>query len=67
LAVSIGNLIALTFGRRLRRDILVALLVKFALIAAIYGLCFGPGSQPPSDAEATAAALIGPVVTRVSR
>jgi hypothetical protein len=41
------------------RDVLVALALKGLLLLAIYLLFFGPAHRPPSDASATAKALIG--------
>jgi hypothetical protein len=41
----------------LRRDILLALAVKAAMLAAIYLLLFSPGQRPRADAEATAAGV----------
>lgn len=44
----------------LPRGIVWALTVKAVLLMAIYMFFFSPTAQPPSDASATAAALIGP-------
>ena len=41
------------------RDLTVAIALKAALLLAIYLLFFGPAHRLPSDAAATAAALIG--------
>jgi hypothetical protein len=41
------------------RDVLVALAFKGMLLLAIYLLFFGPAHRLPSDAAATAKALIG--------
>ncbi len=41
------------------RDVLVALALKGMLLLAIYLLFFGPAHRSPSDAGATARALIG--------
>ncbi len=41
------------------RDVLVALAFKAVLLLAIYLLFFGPAHRSPSDAGATAKALIG--------
>jgi len=42
-----------------QRDVLVALALKGVLLLTIYFLFFGPAHRLPSDASATAAALIG--------
>ena len=44
---------------RLPRAIVCALAVKGLLLLAIYMIFFSPTAQPPSDASATADALIG--------
>jgi hypothetical protein len=41
------------------RDVLVALAIKAVLLSGIYLLFFAPAHRPPSDAGATAEALIG--------
>lgn len=46
---------------RLPRDIVCALAVKALLLLAIYMFFFSPAAHPPSDASATADALIGDV------
>jgi hypothetical protein len=46
-------------GHRPARDLIVALALKGVLLLAIYLLFFGPAHRLPSDASATAAALIG--------
>ncbi len=49
------------------RDLMIALALKGALLFAIYLLCFGPTHRLPSDAAATAAALIGAAAPEESR
>lgn len=44
----------------LPRGIVWAVAVKAVLLVAIYMFFFSPAARPPSDASATAAALIGP-------
>ncbi len=44
-----------------RRDLVWALALKGILLIGIYLLFFGPAHRSPSDAAATAAALIGTV------
>jgi hypothetical protein len=46
---------------------MIALALKGALLFAIYLLCFGPTHRLPSDAAATAAALIGAAAPEESR
>jgi hypothetical protein len=46
-------------GPRPARDLIIALALKGVLLLAIYLLFFGPAHRLPSDAAATAAALIG--------
>jgi hypothetical protein len=41
------------------RDVAVALCIKLGLLAALYLLFFSPADRPPSDASATARALVG--------
>ena len=41
------------------RDVIAALALKGVLLGAVYLLFFGPAHRPPSDATATATALIG--------
>ena len=41
------------------RDVVLALALKGALLAAIYVLFFGPAHRSPADAAATAKALVG--------
>lgn len=43
----------------LARDLIRALALKGILLIALYLLFFGPAHRMPSDASATAAALIG--------
>lgn len=50
-----------------RRDILVALSVKLVLLTCLYLLFFGPAHRPPSDASATAGALMGADFAKDSR
>ena len=49
------------------RDLIVALALKGVLLLAIYLLFFGPAHRLPSDAAATAAALIGANESKESR
>jgi hypothetical protein len=62
----IGTLARSTRASMPRRDVLVALGLKGILLLAIYLLFFGPAHRAPSDAAATAAALIGPNVPEES-
>jgi hypothetical protein len=43
---------------RASRDVWTALSIKLALLALLYLLFFSPSHRPPSDAVATAGALI---------
>ena len=52
-------------ARRLRRELIGALVLKAALLAAIFLLCFDTAHRPRADAEATAAALTGVHAARV--
>ncbi len=45
---------------RVARDISLALLLKAAALAALYGLFFGPAHRPAIDAGRLAAHLIAP-------
>lgn len=49
------------------RDLTLALALKGALLLALYLLFFGPSHRSPSDAPATAAALLGGQVNGESR
>jgi hypothetical protein len=53
------NLRTLFRSARPARDIFAALALKGVLLLAIYLLFFGPAHRLPSDATATAKALIG--------
>jgi hypothetical protein len=48
---------------RVARDISLALLLKAAALAALYGLFFAPAHRPPIDAERLATHLIAPAPT----
>jgi hypothetical protein len=48
------------------RDLIAALALKGVLLLAIYLLFFGPAHRLPSDAAATASALIGVSGTKES-
>ncbi len=52
---------------RLRREVLLALALKGALLLAVYLLFFSPAHRPPSNAAATSAALIETSVPRDMR
>jgi hypothetical protein len=54
-----NNRIQFAPGPRPARDLIIALALKGVLLLAIYLLFFGPAHRLPSDAAATAAALIG--------
>ena len=45
---------------RVARDISLALLLKAAALAALYGLFFGPAQRPVIDAGRLAAHLVAP-------
>lgn len=47
------------YAVRPQRELLLALALKGILLLIIYCLFFGPAHRLPSDASATAAALIG--------
>lgn len=49
------------------RDVAVALCIKLGLLAALYLLFFSPADRLPSDASATARALIGTSSLKESR
>ncbi|MGP8165987.1 MAG: cytochrome oxidase putative small subunit CydP [Steroidobacteraceae bacterium] len=48
-----------SYAARPRRELLLALALKGIFLLIIYCLFFGPAHRVPSDAAATAAALIG--------
>lgn len=48
-----------SYAARPQRELLLALALKGILLLIIYCLFFGPAHRLPSDAAATAAALIG--------
>ena len=48
-----------SYAARPRRELFLALALKGILLLIIYCLFFGPAHRLPSDASATAAALIG--------
>jgi hypothetical protein len=52
-------------GSKLGRDVTLIAVLKIALLAALFALCYRPQSQPAQDAAATAAAVAGtaPAVT----
>lgn len=49
------------------RDVAIALALKCALLGLLYLACFGPTRRPPSDAAATAAAMLAVRPTEHSR
>ena len=55
------------FAPRLARDLIVALALKGTLLLIIYLLFFGSADRLPSDAAATATALIGSNESKESR
>jgi hypothetical protein len=46
-------------GAKPWRDVWAAVSLKLALLAALYLLFFTPAHRPPSDASATARAIVG--------
>jgi hypothetical protein len=59
--------IQLKVAARPLRDVLIALSLKGILLLGIYLFFFGPAHRLPSDANATAAALIGTDAHKESR
>ena len=46
-------------GPKVWRDVLAAISLKIALLAALYLVFFTPAHRPPNDASATARAVVG--------